>query len=218
MKSVLVTGGTTRLGLAIANRLRECGWRVLTSSHRADAGADLVANLAEADGAAKLFAACRELNGGEPPDAIVNNAALFIGPDELLRQVNLESPSQLMRLMALRRQGVGAVVNILDTRILGHHTACFSDDMYSLTKAELRDVTLEAAQQFTDVLRVNAVAPGPVLVPTEVHERAGDVPLGRPTPAAVADAVAYLLSAEFTSGAILPVDGGQSLLYSRTRI
>lgn len=212
MKTVLVTGGTKRLGLAIANRLRERGWRVLTSSHRADAGADFTVDLAKSDGPSELLSACRAANDGKLPDAIVNNAALFIGPDELLRQVNLEAPVQLMRLMALRREGVGVVVNILDTRILGHHTAHFADDTYSLTKAELRDATLEAARQFVETLRVNAVAPGPVLVPEEVHEAAGAVPLGRPTPSAVADAVAFLLEAEYTTGTIIPVDGGQSEL------
>ena len=57
MKSVLVTGGTVRLGKAIADRLCAEGWRVITSSHRADAGADIVADLAEPMGAAKLYAA-----------------------------------------------------------------------------------------------------------------------------------------------------------------
>ena len=47
MRTALVTGGTRRLGRAIADRLRADGWRVLTSSHRADAGADFVADLAE---------------------------------------------------------------------------------------------------------------------------------------------------------------------------
>ena len=210
MKTVLVTGGTKRLGLAISSRLRERGWRVLTSSHRPEAGADFTVDLSKPEGASALLSACRTANGGKLPDAVVNNAALFIGPDERLRQVNLESPVRLMRLMALRREGVGAVVNVLDTRILGRHTAHFSDDPYSLTKAELRDATLNAAREFVDSVRVNAVAPGPVLAPEDVHEAAGQIPLGRPTPSAVADAVAFLLEAEYTTGAIIPVDGGQS--------
>ena len=43
MKSVLVTGGTVRIGKAISDRLASDGWRVVTASHRADAGADIVA-------------------------------------------------------------------------------------------------------------------------------------------------------------------------------
>ena len=77
MKTVLVTGGVARLGLAISARLREEGWRVLTSSHRPDAGADLVADLSDPMGAARLYAAACAALGGNPPDALVNNAALF---------------------------------------------------------------------------------------------------------------------------------------------
>ena len=64
MKTVLVTGGTIRLGRAIAERLRADGWRVITSSHRADAGADIVADLSEPMGAAKLYAAALQMLGG----------------------------------------------------------------------------------------------------------------------------------------------------------
>ena len=65
---------------------------------------------------------------------------------------------------------------------------------------------------FADTLRVHAVAPGPVLAPTDVHEAAGETPLGRPTPEDVAQGVAYLLEARATTGAVLPIDGGQSCL------
>jgi len=65
---------------------------------------------------------------------------------------------------------------------------------------------------FADTLRVNAVAPGPVLAPEGVREAAGETPLGRPAPGDVAEAVAFLLDAAATSGCVVPVDGGQSLL------
>ena len=54
--TAVVTGGTTRIGLAVAGRLRAGGWQVLTSSHRTDAGADIVADLSEPAGAARLYA------------------------------------------------------------------------------------------------------------------------------------------------------------------
>ena len=94
MKTVLITGGTVRLGSAIAARLRAEGWRVITSSHRADAGADIVADLADPMGAAKLYAAALKLLNGNPPDALVNNAALFTGDAAALAAVNLEAPKK----------------------------------------------------------------------------------------------------------------------------
>ena len=231
MKTVLITGGTVRLGKAIAARLKAEGWRVITSSHRADAGADIVVDLAEPMGAVKLYAEALKLLGGNPPDALVNNAALFTGDDAALAAVNLEAPKKLTTLMAGRETGLGAVVNILDSGILGSLESMgsapvvskgsavsnVSNDpkrLYLFSKCELAAFTRSAAATFAATLRVNAVAPGPVLAPTEVHTKAGEMLLDhRPRPDDVAAAVSYLLSAESTTGAIIPVDSGQHLLH-----
>ena len=233
-RRVLVTGGTTRLGLAISEHLRNVGWRVLTSSHRADAGADFVADLSEPLGAAKLYAAVLGTLGGEPPDALVNNAALFIGDDAEVETVNLAAPQKLTMMMAGRENGRGAVVNMLDAALLPrpfdgsalssgdirHPTAdgrsCapgFSNasSRYVSSKLALLEYTMKSAVMFADTLRVNAVAPGPVFAPIGVREKAGATLLGRPTPEAVAKAVAFLLDADSTTGVLLPVDGGQHL-------
>lgn len=209
-KTALVTGGTTRLGKAIAEGLCARGWRVLTTSHRADAGADIVADFADPLGPARAYAAALRLLGGQPPDALVNNAALFVGEAARLNAVNLEAPKKLTMLMAGRETGRGAVVNILDTRVLGGVRD--EQNAYAATKAALLDDTRKAAALFAETLRVNAVAPGPVLPPTAVHEKAGETLLGRPTTDDVAEAVAYLLTARATTGAVIPVDGGQHLL------
>ena len=214
MKSVLITGGTVRLGKAIAERLRADGWRVITSSHRADAEADIVADLTEPLGAAKLYAAALQMLGGMPPDALVNNAALFVGDPEAVRAVGLDAPKKLTMMMAGREEGVGAVVNILDAAALdGSRRPSAASDGYRDAKRELRAFTLSSAMMFAATLRVNGVAPGPVLAPTEVHEKAGETLLDRrPTPEDVAAAVAYLLGAESVTGTIIPVDAGQHLL------
>lgn len=219
MKTALVTGGTVRLGKAIAARLRAEGWRVLTSSHRKDSGADIVADLSEPMGAVRLYADAMRLLNGRPPDALVNNAALFTGEPADVRAVNFESPKKLTTLMAGREDGVGAVVNILDA---GVGDAISSGDSrsssqagcgYFESKRELRDFTRSAALMFAETLRVNGVAPGPVLAPTDVHEKAGEMLLAhRPAPDDVAAAVAYLLGAEATTGCVVPVDAGQLLL------
>ena len=211
-RTVLVTGGTTRIGLAVAEHLRSVGWRVLTSSHRADAGADIVADLSEPMGAAKLYAAALAALGGEPPDALVNNAALFVGDDAALEAVNLVAPQKLTMMMAGRETGRGAVVNVLDAALLAKSdVATGASPRYAATKRELLDYTLKSAAMFAETLRVNAVAPGPVFAPSGVREKAGETPLGRPTAEAVAKAVAFLLDAESTTGAVVPVDGGRHL-------
>ena len=207
--TVLVTGGTRRIGKAIAESLRTAGWRVLVSSHRADAGADFIADLTDSSGAVRLYAAALAV----APDlcAIVNNAALFAGESAELEAVNLIAPRKLTTLLAGREGVRGAVVNILDSRTLG--SAEPTDTAYVRTKRELWSDTRKFAALFAQTLRVNAVAPGPVLPPEGRHEPSGDMLLDRrPTPEDVAAAVAYLLGAEAVTGAVIPVDAGQHLL------
>ena len=218
MKSVLITGGTVRLGKAIAERLRAEGWRVITSSHCADAGADIVADLAEPMGPAKLYAATLQVLGGTPPDALVNNAALFTGDDASIAAVNLEAPKKLTTLMSGREAGVGAVVNILDSKVAGFRDCKVAAlGTYLASKRELAVFTRSSAAMFAATLRVNAVAPGPVLAPTGVHVKADATLLDRrPTPDDVAAAVSYLLGAESTTGTVIPVDAGQHLVEAFT--
>ena len=207
--TVLVSGGVKRLGKAIAEALRAAGWRVLVSSHRAEAGADFVADLAVPSGPAKLYAAALAV----APDlcAIVNNAALFEGDATTLEAVNLIAPRKLTTLLAGREDGVSSVVNSLDSRTLGPDDA--ADSPYVKTKRALLAETRKCAALFAQTLRVNAVAPGPVLPPEGRHEPSGEKLLDRrPTPEDVAAAVVYLLSAESVTGVILPVDAGQHLL------
>ena len=221
MKTALVTGGTTRLGLAIAEHLRNTGWRVLVSSHRADSGADIVADLSEPMGAARLYAAALSALGGMPPDALVNNAALFVGDDAAVEAVNLDAPMKLTMLMAGRESGRGAVVNILDAAVLPTSPAdgrparepatSSASPRYAATKRALLDYTIKSAAMFADSLRVNAVAPGPVFAPVGVREKAGETPIGRPKAEDVAKAVEFLLGADATTGAVIPVDGGEHL-------
>jgi NAD(P)-dependent dehydrogenase (short-subunit alcohol dehydrogenase family) len=209
--TVLVTGGTRRLGKAIAEALRDAGWNVLTSSHRASAGADFTQDLSDPSGAVKLYSAAL---AAAPDDfcAIVNNAALFTGDSDVLEAVNLVAPRKLTTLLAGREGVKCSVVNILDSKLLG--PAGQDDSAYAKTKRQLYSDTLKHAALFAQTLRVNAVAPGPVLPPDGVHEPAGDILLeNRPEPQDVASAVLYLLEARSVTGTVIPVDSGQHLTY-----
>lgn len=239
--TVLVTGGARRIGRAIVNALAAGGWRVLVHSRlpgdpdaeslaREVGGVALSADLSDPLGPASLFNAAVEA----APDisALVNNAALFsaageLPPDELaaMESVNVEAPRKLATMLAMRlgtnEEGChalsagrlpvrGAVVNLLDSRVL----ACEPRTPYARTKADMMASQMKLAGLMSPYVRVNFVAPGPVLPPTRGGRvRGGEMLLdSRPTPEDVASAVAYLLSARSVTGAVLPVDSGQSLL------
>lgn len=217
--TVLVTGGAKRIGKAICEALHARGWNVLV--HSRDAANPLRADFSDPLGPARLFqAAC-----DRAPDlcAIVNNAAVFSTAAELsseeearLMRVNAEAPEKLATLLGLRLMEHspfrGAVVDLLDSRILAPSA---EPTPYERSKLALRDSMLKTAGLFGSCLRVNAVAPGPVLAPVDAanRERAGEMLLERrPTPEDVAEAVVFLLEAKSVTGQILAVDAGQSLL------
>lgn len=216
--SVLVTGGAKRIGQAICAALRARGWNVLVHSRQAPA--PLNVDFAESGAAERLFAAACCL----APDlsVIVNNAAVFstaaaLSPaaEQRVRRINVDVPARLTELLAerLRVEGrEGAVVDLLDARIFREGLA---DTPYVRSKRDLKIRVLQAARVWAPTLRVNAVAPGPVLLPAAptAHEKGGPILLARrPTPHDVADAVAFLLDAPSCTGQILCVDSGQSLL------
>lgn len=213
--TALVTGGTLRLGLAIARRLREDGWRVITSSHRSDAGADVVADLSDPMGPARLYSQVMGLLGGVPPDALINNAALFDNRENVdedtaakIENVNLIAPQKLTMLMAGRETEMGVVVNIIDSAVLGDGEF---KGPYLKSKRSLLEYTRKAAEMFSSTLRVNAVLPGPVFPPPGFSEKAAPTPLGRPSAEGVASGVSFLLSAKSTTSCLIPVDGGACL-------
>ena len=239
--TVLVTGGARRIGRAIVNALAASGWRVLVHSRspgdpdaeslaRETGGAALSADLADPLGPATLFNAAVEA----APDisAIVNNAAVFSASEELpadelarMELVNVEAPRKLSTMLAMRlgsnAEGChapakgrlpvrGSVVNILDSRVLAREPGT----PYARSKAAMLASQRKLAGLMAPFIRVNFVAPGPVLPPVKGGtEKAGDILLdSRPSPRDVAAAVSFLLSAESVTGAVLPVDSGQSLL------
>lgn len=210
-RTVLVTGGTIRLGLAISRRLAAGGWNVLATSHRRQAGADFLCDFAVPGAAEELFGEAVRRLGGRAPDAIVNNAGIFSGAPEEIFRVNRDAPARLTKLLAEAAASgataAAAVVNIVDCRVLSRPPAT----AYEESKKALLDATVSDARSYAGLVRVNAVAPGPALASALVKEKAGPVPFGRPAPEDVARAVEFLLEARSTSACIIPVDGGQSV-------
>lgn len=135
--------------------------------------------------------------------------------EETLR-VNLVSPFLLARAagMRMKARGRGSITALLDWSV----DRPYADRIpYSIAKAGLRAGALGLARALAPEVRVNGVALGAVLLPegtsAELQERIRTAaPLQRiGTPMDAADAVMYLVRAEFVTGTILTVDGGRSV-------
>jgi len=235
----LVTGAARRVGRAIALGLGAHGYDVLVhyrhSREEAEAtvaalraggaeAAALRADLASVPEIESLFGAIAERPGRL--DLLVNNASTFrrtpFGDvreedwDEL-HDANLKAPFFCCQFAAplLARSDRGQIVNLVDTSAARPWTGYLP---YCSAKAGLRALTLGLARALAPRVRVNAVAPGPVLLPegtTPAERRAiEDSTLLRRlgSPQDVAEAVLFLATGPaYLTGAILPVDGGQGL-------
>jgi pteridine reductase len=238
-KAVLVTGGARRLGAAIARLLHAEGANLLIHHHasageaarlaaelnaqRAGSAAIHRADLNELDALPGIVAAALAAFGHL--DVLVNNASTFyptpIGTitaaafDDLVGS-NLRAPLFLTQAAApalAARQGL--VLNLADIhafRPLKRHP------VYSAAKAGLVMLTRSLARELGPAVRVNAIAPGPVLWPegevdgelkARILERTALKRMG--TPADIARAALFFVKdAPYVTGQVLAVDGGRS--------
>jgi NAD(P)-dependent dehydrogenase (short-subunit alcohol dehydrogenase family) len=237
---VLITGGLTGIGRATALAFAQEGARVVVSGRRDDAGQALVAELrtlgAEAefvradvrheDDVRNLVDKAVERFGRL--DVAVNNAGTEGKPGPLTEQSaetyaatfdtnvlgTILSLKHEMRVMLA--QGHGSIVNLSST--MGSRGAAGAS-MYVASKHAVEGLTKAAALEGAATgVRVNAVAPGPVLnrFTGTAERRAGaaaTVPMKRlGIPEEIAQAIVFLASdkADYLTGQIIGVDGGKT--------
>lgn len=234
-RRALVTGGAVRVGRAVVEALVGAGYRVGVHYHESRSEAEELVGRLQAGGhraaafgadlrkpeeIEALFGAVEDELGGL--DLLVNNAALFprTPPDRAtpgewdeVFALNARAPFLCAREAAeIMGQAGGAVVNVADVAAF---EAWPSYAPYAASKAALVSLTRSLALAWAPRVRVNAVAPGPVLLPEDADEeeraRAREsTALGRiGRPEDVAEAVLYLAGAEFVTGEVIRVDGGE---------
>lgn len=221
-KRVVVTGGTSGIGAATAQRFRDEGSEVVVLARTPGPGVIRcdVSDRLQVDAA---FEQVGDL------DVLVNNAgvsvrspAVDISPDqwEQVLATNLSGAFWVAQAAA-RRMLLGAGGVILNTAstnaLVGYRY--YAD--YNATKAGVVALTKSLALEWAPRIRVNAVCPGYVLTPMQEAEYTPEmlaevnsrIPLGRhATPEELAGLFAYLASDEaaYFTGSVIVMDGGET--------
>lgn len=217
----LVTGGTSGIGRATANKLAKLGIHVLVVGRNAERGNKTVDEIRAAGGNADFISSdlrdaasaravakkALELGNGHV-DILINNAGIFpFGPTHEMTEeqfdrvfsLNVKAVYFLVAELApqMARTGKGAIVNV--STMVAHYGAP-GMSLYSASKAAINLLTKTwAAEYGPKGVRVNAVTPGPTRTEgTEVmgegiDQLAAQAPAGRPATAdEIAEAIVFL--------------------------
>jgi pteridine reductase len=233
----LVTGAAKRLGRALALRLAEEGADIaIHYGKSATEAQELVTEIEKLGRRAAAFsaeltdvAAIQKLVADVVThfsrlDILINTAANFLETKfghtseqtwDASLDTNLKAPFFCSQAAAphLTKSGHGVIINFADIGgILGWREFL----PHSLSKAGIILMTRILAKELAPGVRVNAIAPGTITMPGDPPEWQADfirrAPLRRTgRPDEIADAVLYLLTAEFLTGHTLVLDGGRTL-------
>jgi NAD(P)-dependent dehydrogenase (short-subunit alcohol dehydrogenase family) len=234
-KTVLITGATSGIGRAAAERFAREGAHVIVSGRDQARGGEVVLGIKQAGGDARFIAA--DLGSKESVDALTQSAGqvdvlitsggIFpFGPThetpretvEEVLSVNVAATFQLVSNLApgMVQRGAGVIINV-STMVAAFGMPGMS--AYGASKAAVNNLTQVWAAEYAPAVRVNAVSPGPTRTPgtepmgDQLDQLATTLPLGRPAGAEeIAAAIVYLASddASFITGAVVPVDGGRT--------
>ena len=236
-KTIIVTGGASGIGKAVAQGFLNAGSNVVIS--------DMAPEAPEMDEAAgKLLYVKTDVTKVADVEAMVEKAKETFGTIDVLVNnagINIREPIEEMSvenldrmlvvnvrgpflgikhaLPLLRRNGGGCIINMGSVcSLIGHK---FTPEAYTTVKGALSQLTKSVAVRYAkDNVRANILCPSTVETPLvqemmedpeRRRERVGEVPLGRLADMEdVASAAVYLASdeASFINGVAFPVDGG----------
>ena len=181
---VLITGGAKRIGRLLVKEMAAKGHKIAIHYNSSEIEAlqllqeiggkeqghtTIQCNLNDTSEVTLLF---HNLNSWGKPAILINNASTYFRRgfeeftnEELLEDytVNFFAPLILMREFH-KQCGFGTIINFLDKRI---NYIDPEAGPYALAKKSLRDATEACAKSWYPKIRVNAIAPGPVLLPDE---------------------------------------------------
>jgi NAD(P)-dependent dehydrogenase (short-subunit alcohol dehydrogenase family) len=233
--TVLITGASSGMGLDIARGFLEIGSNVVLNSSNSEklsaatkalGNADRIAlvpgNIGNKETGEKIVHTAVERFGSA--DVLVNNAGIFgLKPflenseEDIDRYIGINLKGTYFVTQAavrqMKRQGGGSIVNI-GTVLIMHSMAGLPASAALITKGGVHALTTSLASELAaDNIRVNAVAPGVIRTPlygeADVDSFGGVALMNRVGEVQeTTEAVIHLATAGFTTGVILPVDGG----------
>lgn len=240
-KVAVITGATSGIGAACAERLATCGAKVALIGRNTDRGAALEKKLM-AKGCVCKFIACDTSDEESVINMVAQVADTFGKIDILLNNAGVMLPSMEIERMPVEDwkrtfdinitgyflvtryakpyllKSHGVIINNASIAGLQYYAAGRSY-AYSASKAAVIQFSHQMAKNYGEEgIRVNCICPGiidtPILGDRDRKVYAERIPLGYVAqPDAVAKVVAFLVSdeAEYLTGVVLPVDGGASL-------
>lgn len=234
-KAALVTGGGKRIGRAIVLALAKAGYDIALNYNSSYKEAKETAKEVKRLGQKCIlfqFNFTKVVNGAnlikkakkKLPKLclLINNASIFKNGEFLKTSVdlfekhfntNFKVPFFLSQDFA-KFCKKGQIINMLDTNIVRKQSKYFA---YTLSKKMLYEFTKMAAVELAPNIRVNAIAPGPILPPPGKNEEylklAGEkVPLKRKGEIKnILQALIFFLENDYITGQCIFVDGGKNL-------
>lgn len=227
-KVVIITGASQGIGAGFVTAFRERGHRIVATSRSITPSSDadivtIAGDIADPKTAERVVQAAIERFGRI--DTLVNNAGIFLAKpfvDYTVDDYNKVLATNLTGFFHISqraaqqmlKQGCGHILSI-STTLVDQPIKGVPAAMANITKGAINAVTRSLAIEYADKgIRVNAVAPGIIKTPMhapEAHDFLAKLhPMGRMGEVSeIVDAVLYLDQAQFVTGEILHVDGGQ---------
>ena len=234
-ETIVITGASSGIGLAIAKKYFEQGANIVMNSRNERKLIAESKKFQDQDRVAIIAGDIGEINTGRRIsdtaikqfgriDVLINNAGIFglkpfleITEDEIDQyiQTNLKGTYFVTQAVVqqMKKQRSGSIVNI-GTVLIQHPMAGAPASAALITKGGVHALTTSLASEFAaDNIRVNAVAPGIIRTPIhngmDVDSLGGIALMNRVGEVEeISDVVMHLASATFTTGVIMPVDGG----------
>lgn len=241
-KTALITGGAHRVGKAITMMLANAGANVVVNYNASRDAADETVREANAIGVKALAIQCDVADraavtemvdeihqhfGGV--DIIVNSASYFgktpfpsTEPDvyatwERVTRISIDGPYFICNALAptMLTRGGGVIINIVDLSVWFPWSGFMA---HAVGKAGLLALTQSLALELAPTIRANAIAPGMIEPPPGSSQKKIEAGAKRNLLQrwsggdAVAHAVRYLVEADFVTGEVLTVDGGERLI------